>query len=401
MKSVAAFSAGAVVAIADPDQPHLAQAWTALSKGDGLPNQVGQESYIWDDARKIRAHWYKYDGCQKLSIHDPSQVHHVTRGERNFYLGCDAVDCCYGDYSMKQWDIGMGTNSKVTFVGYEDTTELKDNPVAQAEHWHEEIPLLFTQYKIQYDHYVSRADTGDIISHRINFNSTAGLFPPGEILYSDFQVQHDLDAFIQNEFQIPQQCLRNNLLNCDGDSVARWETTYFKHEAALKAMQAASESVSKPVDAFDMLLGVVEGMLSDQPDLVNCVLGGVGTALDAKVAFDDIKKAIAGKDIPDVADALDAIAAALRDIPATMEPCGAAKADADIVIASIKEIHSLKDLLTRVDAHLVGDFKNVMTEVKGAKDSWASKDYEACGKHVGMALHRLVIGKFPDGDVVV
>lgn len=113
------------------------------------------------------------------------------------------------------------------------------------------------------------------------------------------------------------------------------------------------------------------------------------------------KKAIAGKDIPDIAEALDAIAAALRGIPATMEPCGATKVDADTVISSIKEIHGFKDLLKRVDTNFVGDFADVMIEVKGAKDSWGSGDYEGCGKHVGMALHRLVIGKFPDGSLVV
>merc|ERR1712070_410223 len=31
------------------DHPHLAQAWQALSSGDGLPNQVGPESYIYED----------------------------------------------------------------------------------------------------------------------------------------------------------------------------------------------------------------------------------------------------------------------------------------------------------------------------------------------------------------
>lgn len=142
-------------------------------------------------------------------------------------------------------------------------------------------------------------------------------------------------------------------------------------------------------------------MLSEQPNLKNCVLNGVGTVFDAKTALDDIKNAIAGKDIADIADALDAITVALRDIPATMEPCGATKADAETVISSIREIHGFKDLLNRVDTNIVGDFANVMMEVKGAKDSWVSGDYEGCGKHVGTALHRLVIGKFPDGSVVV
>merc|ERR1711998_746583 len=208
--------------VEDPERPHLAQAWTAMSKGDGLPNQVGQESYIWDEDRKIRGHWYKYDGCQKLSLKDHSQ-----KVERNYYLKCDALDCCYGDFSMKQWDIGMGKKSQVTFVGLEDTTELNDAPVSQAEHWHEEIPLLFTSYKIQYDHFVTRS-SGDIISHRINFNATGGIVPPGEILYSNFQVQHDIDAFVQSEFQLPAQCKRNNLLKCADNHVKNWEAKFFE-----------------------------------------------------------------------------------------------------------------------------------------------------------------------------
>merc|ERR1711862_716355 len=131
-----------------------------------------------------------------------------------------------GDYSMKQWDIGMGKKSAVTFVGLEDTTELNDSPVSQAEHWHEEIPLPFTSYKIQYDHYVTRVD-GDIITHRINFNATGGIVPAGEILYSNFTVQHDIDAFIQSEFQLPEKCKRNNLLQCDDGQVKKWEAKYF------------------------------------------------------------------------------------------------------------------------------------------------------------------------------
>merc|ERR1711998_296609 len=31
------------------DHPHLAQAWQALSSGDGLPDTVGFESYIYED----------------------------------------------------------------------------------------------------------------------------------------------------------------------------------------------------------------------------------------------------------------------------------------------------------------------------------------------------------------
>jgi hypothetical protein len=172
-------------------------------------------------------HWFKYDGCQKLSIKDSTQIHHVAGGQRNYYLGCDALDCCYGDFSMKQWDISTSRTSAVSFVGLEDTTELNDNPVSQAEHWHEEDKIPFTPYKVEYDHFISRLDNGDIITHRIDVTSSDGLFPPQNVLYSDFKVQHDVDAFIQQEFRIPEICLKDNLLYGGDDQIARMEATYF------------------------------------------------------------------------------------------------------------------------------------------------------------------------------
>jgi hypothetical protein len=243
------FVAASVVGVEvsdDPEQPHLAQACTAQSKGDGLPNQIGNESYVWAEksaTRKhtIKGHWYKYDGCQKLSLHDPNQVGYPG-AEANYYLGCDGLDCCYGDFSMKSWDIGQGRQSEVSFAGFEDTTELNDNPIAQAEHWHEDDKLPFTSYKIQYDHYITRADS-DIITHRINFNATGGIVPPGEILYADFKVQHDIDAFIQTEFKLPKQCIRNNLLKCEDSKVKQWEAMHFKHDYAMSKVQEAAVSV--------------------------------------------------------------------------------------------------------------------------------------------------------------
>jgi len=219
---------------ADPEQPHLAQAWTAMSKGDGLPNEVGQESYIWDDDRNIKAHWYKYDDCQKLSIHDYSQKG-IKHGEANYYLKCDALDCCYGDFKMKGWDISTSEISNVTFAGYEDTTELYDTPVAQAEHWHESDKIPLSYLTAEYDYFVTR-EGDDVISHRINY-VVEGDVPPGEILYANFTVQHDLDAFIQSEFQLPPQCDRNNLLYCGDNRIEKWEAKYFKHDAMFRRLE--------------------------------------------------------------------------------------------------------------------------------------------------------------------
>merc|ERR1719329_1627854 len=64
---------------AAPTQPHLAQAWTAMSTGDGLDGQIGKESYLVTSDKKFRAHKYEYPeaGCTKISLHDPANLHHM------------------------------------------------------------------------------------------------------------------------------------------------------------------------------------------------------------------------------------------------------------------------------------------------------------------------------------
>merc|ERR1712048_769894 len=96
----------------------------------------------------------------------------------------------------------------------------------------DKIPM--TTYKVTYDHFISRGNDTDIISHRINYGATSDIVPPGEILYANFQVQHDIDAFIQSEFQLPEKCNRNNLLKCEDSDVKRWESSHFKHDHALR-----------------------------------------------------------------------------------------------------------------------------------------------------------------------
>jgi hypothetical protein len=221
----------------DPDRPHLAQAWTAMSTGDGLPGATGKESYYWSQDGKFKAHKYEYDGCTKLSLHDPTQLHHIQGGERNYYLKCDAVDCCYSDFTMKNWDIAdPGLMTNVDFHGYEDTTELNGNPVQGAEHWAQNTKIFGFNLSIGYDYYIHRTDTADVISHRIDFNA-AGASQAGSILYGDFQPQHDIEQFKQT-FALPAQCDHNNLLRCNGQQVETWEKTHFKHDYAIRQLQA-------------------------------------------------------------------------------------------------------------------------------------------------------------------
>merc|ERR1719440_1372004 len=89
---------------AAPEQPHLAQAWSALSTGDGQPGETGIEHYIYTrDAHThtgMNGHIWDYgEECKKIEVDvgfgaSPLGPDFISG---QFYLKCDAVDCCYDE----------------------------------------------------------------------------------------------------------------------------------------------------------------------------------------------------------------------------------------------------------------------------------------------------------------
>jgi hypothetical protein len=242
------------LALSNPEQPHLAQAWTALSSGDGIAGQTGIEHYIYsrDDHTDtgMNGHIWDYgETCKKLEVDvgfDPKDPAFVSG---LLYMNCDGLDCCYDADTprgqrpdVKQWDIhAPGLLSKTKFSGYNDTTELNDNPVKQAEHWNEIDKLPFTKGSaVTYDYYITRnADGSDVTSHRIDYSAPGAA--PGSILYGNFTVVHNLTA-LQELFKLPDVC-KKNIMACNPGQVQKWERTYFKHSFATKSLAKASKQV--------------------------------------------------------------------------------------------------------------------------------------------------------------
>ena len=239
LSMVVAFSLAALglaASVADPVQPHLAQAWTASSKGDGLPGQTGVESYIYDDCEHgktsehcLHAHIWDYgaDTCIKIEV-DAGFKSHFYSG--SYYIKCDSVDCCCeGDHDIpdvKKWDIGKPSLlNKVAYLGLKDTTELNDKPVKGAEAWHTSFHLPFTKAAhVDYTYYVTHNTTGnstDVITHRIDYSVPGTKVKAGSILYGDFKVQHDLAAF-RKKFYPPAQCTGPRVMSCNSEKVKEW-----------------------------------------------------------------------------------------------------------------------------------------------------------------------------------
>jgi len=245
MKAALLFSfAGTAIVRADPEQPHLAQAWTALSSGDGVQGATGIEHYIYSRDEHantgMNGHIWDYGAsCKKIEV---DVGFHSTYGpdfySGTFYLNCDAVACCYGGDQpgqppdVKQWDISKpGLLTKVQFKGYNDTTELNNNPVKHAEHWNEVHKLPFTKgVGVVYDHFITRS-ASDIISHRIDYSAPGA--SPGSILYGNFTIVKNLTA-LEQLFKVPPQC-KKNIMACNPGQVAKWEQKHFKHSFATKS----------------------------------------------------------------------------------------------------------------------------------------------------------------------
>jgi len=237
----------AATAAADPEQPHLAQAWQALSSGDGLPGQVGLESYLYleKDEGDFQGHVWDYgESCKKFELNS----HFSKEAGREFlsgtwYYKCDSVDCCFdgqGSYppaeipDVKKWDIstqGKFSGVKVQFDGFKDTTELYDNVIPGAEQWSEKHRIM----SVNYSYHLHREDNGDVISHRIDYEAPATA--PGSILYGNFTVQHDIDAFKAAFFALPAACQSSQVFGCGPDKVEQIERKYFKHSSWLRDLK--------------------------------------------------------------------------------------------------------------------------------------------------------------------
>merc|ERR1712070_579157 len=80
-----------------------------------------------------------------------------------YYQKLSGPACCYCDDvdKPKQCDIQAKDTlfAKTNFSGFEDTTELNDNPVKNAEHWttFNKVPLL----NVTYEYFLHREDNGD------------------------------------------------------------------------------------------------------------------------------------------------------------------------------------------------------------------------------------------------
>jgi hypothetical protein len=232
------FLAFVATASAQQQPPHLSHAWVAQSTGDGLPNSIGTESYLFEDCKErsdncVNGHIFDYGAsCTKYEI----DRGYGSKFSGTFYVKCKGgLNCCMKEKAgpqkipkVKKWDIGQAgalLHDKITYLGKRDTTELNNNPVKGADAWFETFDLPFSNTPINYTYFITENGT-DVITHRIDFGAP-GKGATGSILYGNFQNVHNVTAF-RDVFQPPAACLQHNVMKCPKESVDEWEEAYFR-----------------------------------------------------------------------------------------------------------------------------------------------------------------------------
>lgn len=146
--------------------------------------------------------------------------------------------------------------------------------------------------------------------------------------------------------------------------------------------------------------GLVEGFLSDRPDVKNCVG-------DSQIVLGDIsqglKDLVAGKS----EEGFKKLSDALAELPTEIRNCNATEADLKNIIMVLEEFKGLQKFSQHVIQDLVDNFRKpfswehplgeIMMELQRSYYALGAQMYLESGRELGMALHRIVIGEQTPG----
>jgi len=132
--------------------------------------------------------------------------------------------------------------------------------------------------------------------------------------------------------------------------------------------------------------------------VMQCLVPGVTPVASNLInSGKDFLRALKDMSFGELGAVLSDLGNACMAIKPMLEDCDPAHQDALDVLRALKGIHGPKDLFSHIWQDLTSDMDNVESEADLSFKTWRAKEYFDFGDHLGMLLHRLVIGRFPDG----
>jgi len=152
----------------------------------------------------------------------------------------------------------------------------------------------------------------------------------------------------------------------------------------------------KPNDneVLEITEGIVEGfILTDTFDLHSCVQKFESTAPYVRNGVVLIAKGAEKGDEKRVKHGLKQIAIALRAIPDIFNACKAGVEAVESLVKAIVAFSTPASFAFEVGQHIVLNGVNIYEEIKAAIEAWDKQDWTTFGKHVGMALRKVIVGQ--------
>merc|ERR1712176_691697 len=144
-------------------------------------------------------------------------------------------------------------------------------------------------------------------------------------------------------------------------------------------------------------MGVAVGFISDNLDFMNCSMEVRSCASEFAQAVKDLESGIRHFNVTEIEDAVHEFEMFTKCGAPAKATCkaaiGAVENDVKAIVAALKAIKGPKDLVLKVVDNLFTDSEDVFGEISSASKKWKAAQYMGSGRQLGMAFHRMIVGK--------
>lgn len=152
-------------------------------------------------------------------------------------------------------------------------------------------------------------------------------------------------------------------------------------------------------EGSDFAKGMVEGLISDKGDATHCIAeGATPVVTHAMSGAQDFLTAIKNRDDAMLVKAAMEMGDACEGLEPMLTSCDDAHTDVLGILEVLKQIKGPVDLIKHMGDDLTHDTENIIAELDKAFKAYSQKNWNDFGNHLGQFLHRIVIGKFTDGE---
>jgi len=144
----------------------------------------------------------------------------------------------------------------------------------------------------------------------------------------------------------------------------------------------------------DELVELIEGVsfgffLQDNVKIIYPCIEGFE---DVESEFETVVSLLRLSSTESALKALKILSVALKDIPETVQKCGATESQVEKVMAALHMFKNPMKFAYTAGKNIIVNGKEIYNELLAASDNWESYKYKMFGYEIGLALHKVILG---------